>query len=43
MQDVDFVNGLTEFIKNSPTPYHAVDLMSAILERNGYRRLEETE
>jgi len=43
MQDVDFVNGLTEFIKNSPTPYHAVELMSAILERNGYRKLEETE
>lgn len=43
MQDVDFVNGLTEFIKNSPTPYHAVELMSAILERNGYSKLEETE
>jgi aspartyl aminopeptidase len=43
MQDVDFVNGLTEFIKNSPTPYHAVELMSAILERNGFRKLEETE
>ena len=43
MQDVDFVNGLTEFIKNSPTPFHAVDLMSAILERNGYRKLDEAE
>ena len=43
MQDVDFVNGLTEFIKNSPTPFHAVELMSAILERNGYRRLDEAE
>jgi len=43
MQDVDFVNGLTEFIKNSPTPYHAVELMSAILERNGYSKLDETE
>ena len=43
MQDVDFVNGLTEFIKNSPTPFHAVELMSAILERNGYSRLEEAE
>ena len=43
MQDVDFVNGLTEFIKNSPTPFHAVELMSAILERNGYTRLDEAE
>lgn len=43
MQDVDFINGLTEFIKKSPTPYHAVDLMSAIFERNGFRKLEEAE
>ena len=43
MQDLDFVNGLTEFIKKSPTPFHAVELMSAILERNGYSRLDEAE
>jgi len=43
MQDIAFVNGLLDFIKNSPTPFHAVKTMSAILEENGYRRLEETQ
>jgi len=43
MQDVDFVNGLIDFIKNSPTPFHAVELMAQILERHGFKQLDETE
>ena len=43
MQDVAFVNGLIDFIKNSPTPFHAVKTMVAILEEHGFKQLEETE
>lgn len=43
MQDVAFVNGLIDFIKKSPTPFHAVKTMAAILEENGFKRLDETE
>ncbi len=28
MQDIEFVNGLIDFIKSSPTPFHAVKTMS---------------
>lgn len=43
MQDVEFVNGLIDFIKNSPTPFHAVEIMAQILERHGYKQLDESE
>ncbi len=43
MQDIDFVNGLLEFIKNSPTPFHAVQSMTDILQENGYKPLLETD
>jgi len=43
MQDVEFVNGLLDFIRNSPTPFHAVKTMAEILEKNGFTRLNETE
>jgi len=43
MQDVDFVNGLIDFIKHSPTPFHAVEMMAQILERHGFKQLDETE
>jgi aspartyl aminopeptidase len=43
MQDVEFVNGLIDFIRNSPTPFHAVKTMTEILERHGFMRLNETE
>ena len=43
MQDVEFVNGLIDFIKNSPTPFHAVEIMSQVLERDGFTRLDETD
>lgn len=42
MQDVAFVNGLIDFIKKSPTPFHAVKTMVAILEENGFKPLDET-
>ena len=43
MQDVDFVNGLIDFIKNSPTPFHAVEIMAQILERHGFKQLDEAD
>ncbi len=43
MQDENFVNGLIDFIKNSPTPFHAVKTMAEILEQSGYKRLDETD
>jgi aspartyl aminopeptidase len=43
MQDVEFVNGLIDFIKNSPTPFHAVEIMAQVLERDGFTRLDEAE
>jgi len=43
MQDVEFVNGLLDFTRNSPTPFHAVKTMSEILENHGFTRLNETE
>ena len=43
MQDEDFVNGLIDFIKSSPTPFHAVQTMVDILEQNDFKRLEESE
>lgn len=43
MQDVEFINGLMDFINNSPTPFHAVKNMSEILELAGFQRLQETE
>jgi len=43
MQDENFVNGLIEFIKKSPTPFHAVQTMVEILEDAGFKRLSETD
>jgi aspartyl aminopeptidase len=41
MQDVEFVNGLIDFIKKSPTPFHAVETMIQTLERHGFKQLDE--
>ena len=41
MQDVAFVNGLIDFIKKSPTPFHAVETMISILKENGFKPLDE--
>ena len=43
MQDVEFVNGLIDFIKKSPTPFHAVETMVQILDHHGFSRLDEAE
>jgi len=43
MQDVEFVNGLMDFIKNSPTPFHAVKTMSQLLDQAGFKHLHEAE
>jgi aspartyl aminopeptidase len=43
MQDVEFINGLLDFIKNSPTPFHAVNNMSEVLELAGFVRLQEAD
>ena len=43
MQDVEFVNGLIDFIKNSPTPFHAVEIMAQVLERDGFTQLNEAD
>ena len=43
MQNEDFVNGLINFIKNSPTPFHAVEIMVQILEQHGFKQLDESE
>jgi len=43
MQDEVFVNGLLDFIRRSPTPFHAVRSMTTILEENGFSRLEESD
>lgn len=43
MQDIAFVNGLIDFIKNSPTPFHAVQTMADILDQHGYKQLHETD
>jgi aspartyl aminopeptidase len=41
MHDIDFVNGLIDFITNSPTPFHAVKTMADILEQHGFKQLDE--
>jgi aspartyl aminopeptidase len=43
MQDVEFTNGLLDFINNSPTPFHAVKTMTDILEQSGFKQLHESE
>jgi len=43
MQDVEFVSGLLGFVRNSPTPFHAVKTMTEILEKHGFTRLNETD
>ena len=34
---------MIDFIKNSPTPFHAVEIMAQVLERDGFTRLDEAE
>ena len=37
------INGLFEFIKNSPTSFHAVDTVKKMLIGNGYSEIQETD
>ena len=37
------VEGLFEFIKNSPSAYHAVDSVREMLDRDGYTELYESD
>ena len=43
MQDSEFIEGLLNFIQASPTPFHAVEQMAAILDENCFQRLNESE
>lgn len=43
MQDSEFVDGLLDFIQASPTPFHAVEQMSSILDDAGFQRLKEAD
>ncbi len=43
MQDSEFVDGLLDFIHASPTPFHAVEQMSSILDDAGFQQLKESE
>ena len=43
MQDTEYLEGLIDFIKSSPTPFHAVATMSAMLDEEGFQQLNEAE
>ncbi len=43
MQNRTFNQGLLDFIKQSPTPFHAVQTMADILQNAGFKRLSEKE
>ncbi len=43
MQDSEFVDGLLSFIQSSPTPFHAVEQMSSILDDAGFQQLREAD
>ena len=43
MQDTEYLEGLIEFVKASPTPFHAVATMSAMLDEEGFQQLNEAE
>ena len=43
MQDVEFVDGLLDFIQRSPTPFHACDNIAATLRENGFTELFEAD
>ncbi|MBL1352436.1 MAG: M18 family aminopeptidase [Zetaproteobacteria bacterium] len=43
MKNDDFTQGLLDFIKQSPTPFHAVQTMVERLQAEGFQRLDEKE
>ena len=40
---MDRINGLFEFIKNSPDAYHAISSVKSMLDAEGYTELYESE
>jgi len=43
MEESNFIEGLLDFIKNSPTPFHAVDHIHETLHTAGFERLYEAD
>ena len=43
MQETEFNDGMLEFIKASPTPFHAVENMVQVLQSNGFSQLAESD
>ncbi len=43
MKTESFNKGLLQFLQQSPTPFHAVSSLSALLEQAGFHRLDETD
>ncbi|GBC61709.1 M18 family aminopeptidase [Desulfonema ishimotonii] len=43
MKESQFNRGMLNFLKKSPTPFHAVLNMSAILDKAGFQRLSESD
>lgn len=43
MEESSFIEGMLDFIKNSPTPFHAVDHINETLHTAGFERLYESE
>lgn len=43
MQDSEYVDGLLDFLKASPTPFHAVEQMRNRLKAAGYKAIKESE
>ncbi|MDH5325973.1 MAG: M18 family aminopeptidase, partial [Gammaproteobacteria bacterium] len=43
MEESNFIDGLLDFIKQSPTPFHAVDNIHEILKTAGFVRLFEAD
>ncbi|MDQ6972937.1 MAG: M18 family aminopeptidase [Mariprofundaceae bacterium] len=43
MNEDTLVNGLLDFVKRSPTPFHAVENMVGMLQEAGFKRLSEKE
>ncbi|MDH3280534.1 MAG: M18 family aminopeptidase [Gammaproteobacteria bacterium] len=43
MPNTDVIAGLLDFLRRSPTPFHAVANMACELEKNGFQRLREAD
>jgi len=43
MDETNFVDGLIDYLKQSPTPFHAVDHIDSILKEAGFIRLYESD